>query len=92
MPSGEVKFYNVERGFGFIAPDDDGPDVFVHATALQPGMDLLRQGQRLAFDLEQDRRSGKVRAGAVLATVLERSYEDVAAAIGLAIEERRARS
>lgn len=60
MTPGTVKFYNDQKGFGFIAPDGGGNDVFVHATALErAGMSGLVQGQKVVFDTEQDRRSGK---------------------------------
>jgi cold shock protein len=61
MTSGTVKFYNETKGYGFIAPDDGGKDVFVHATALErAGIRGLAEGQKVSFDTEQDRRSGKV--------------------------------
>ena len=60
MITGTVKFYNGQKGFGFIQPDDGGKDVFVHATALErAGMHNLVEGQKVSFDIEQDRRSGK---------------------------------
>jgi CspA family cold shock protein len=60
MTTGTVKFYNAQRGFGFIQPDDGGNDVFVHATALErAGMTNLAEGQKVSFDTEIDRRSGK---------------------------------
>jgi CspA family cold shock protein len=60
MTMGTVKFYNGQRGFGFIQPDDGGKDVFVHATALErAGMHALREGQKVSFNTEQDRRTGK---------------------------------
>jgi cold shock protein len=60
MNTGTVKFYNDQKGFGFIQPDDGGKDVFVHATALErAGMRGLVQGQKVAFDTEEDRRTGK---------------------------------
>ncbi|MCB1441477.1 MAG: cold-shock protein [Methyloceanibacter sp.] len=60
MTSGTVKFYNATRGFGFIAPADGGNDVFVHATALErAGIAGLVEGQKVTFDTEIDRRSGK---------------------------------
>lgn len=60
MNRGTVKFYNDQKGFGFIQPDDGGKDVFVHATALErAGMRGLVQGQKVAFDTEEDRRTGK---------------------------------
>jgi cold shock protein len=60
LTSGTVKFYNASRGFGFIQPTDGGNDVFVHATALErAGMTSLVEGQKVTFDTEIDRRSGK---------------------------------
>jgi CspA family cold shock protein len=64
MTTGIVKFYNLQRGFGFIQPDDGGRDVFVHATALErAGISSLREGQKVAFDTRSDPRSGKVAVG-----------------------------
>jgi CspA family cold shock protein len=63
MTTGTVKFYNGQKGFGFIQPDDGGKDVFVHATALErAGIRNLVEGQKVSFDTEQDRRTGKVSA------------------------------
>jgi CspA family cold shock protein len=60
MATGTVKFFNQSRGFGFIAPSDGGPDVFVHATAVErAGLPSLNEGQKVNFDVETDRRSGK---------------------------------
>ena len=60
MPTGTVKFYNDQKGYGFIAPDGGGNDVFVHATALErAGMSSLREWQKVSFETEVDRRSGK---------------------------------
>ena len=60
MKTGTVKFYNDQKGFGFIQPDDGGKDVFVHATALEAaGMRGLVEGQKISFDVQADRRSGK---------------------------------
>jgi CspA family cold shock protein len=60
MESGTVKFYNEQRGFGFIQPDNGGKDVFVHATALErAGLRGLREGQKVRFDTQPDRRTGK---------------------------------
>ena len=60
MIAGTVKFYNSQRGFGFIQPDDGSKDVFVHATALErAGMSGLDEGQKVEFDTEVDSRSGK---------------------------------
>jgi CspA family cold shock protein len=61
MNTGTVKFYNDQKGFGFIQPDNGGKDVFVHATALERGgIRGLREGQKVAFDTAEDRRSGKI--------------------------------
>lgn len=60
MTSGTVKFYNDQKGFGFIAPDDGGTDVFVHATALErAGMRMLNEGQKVSFTTAIDKRNGK---------------------------------
>jgi CspA family cold shock protein len=60
MATGTVKFFNANKGFGFIVQDNGGPDVFVHATAVEAaGMAGLAEGQKLTFDIENDRRSGK---------------------------------
>jgi CspA family cold shock protein len=61
MSTGTVKFYNDQKGFGFIQPDDGGKDVFVHATALErAGIHSLREGQKVDFDVQTDARSGKI--------------------------------
>src|SRR5690349_17351072 len=61
MNTGTVKFYNGQKGFGFIQPDDGSKDVFVHATALErAGMGPLNEGQKVAFDTQQDHRTGKI--------------------------------
>ena len=63
MTTGTVKFYNGQKGFGFIQPDDGGKDVFVHATALErAGIRNLIEGQKVSFDIEEDRRTGKASA------------------------------
>jgi CspA family cold shock protein len=63
MPRGTVKFFNGAKGFGFIAPDDGGNDVFVHISALErSGLGGLNEGDQVTFELEQDRRSGKLAA------------------------------
>ena len=60
MMNGTVKFYNETKGYGFIQPDDGSKDVFVHATALErAGLRGLVEGQKIGFDVETDRRSGK---------------------------------
>ncbi|HSH62535.1 cold-shock protein [Methyloceanibacter sp.] len=64
MTLGTVKFYNEQRGFGFIQPEDGGKDVFVHATALErAGIRSLTEGQKVSFDTEVDGRSGKTAVG-----------------------------
>lgn len=66
--SGTVKFYNAQKGYGFIKPDDGGKDVFVHATALErAGMRILTEGQRVSFDTQEDRRSGKIAVSTIAA-------------------------
>jgi CspA family cold shock protein len=63
MTTGTVKFYNDQKGFGFIQPDDGGKDVFVHATALErAGIRGLREGQKVTFEAQTDSRSGKIAA------------------------------
>jgi CspA family cold shock protein len=63
MANGTVKFFNASKGFGFIAPDDGRADVFVHATALErAGIRELNEGDLVSFEVEEDRRSGKVSA------------------------------
>ena len=61
MITGTVKFYNDQRGFGFIQPEDGSKDAFVHATALErAGLRGLFEGQKVSFDTAEDRRSGKI--------------------------------
>jgi cold shock protein len=60
MAQGTVKFFNAQKGFGFIVQDNGGPDVFVHISAVErAGMSTLNDGQKVTFDIEADRRSGK---------------------------------
>jgi cold shock protein len=60
MAQGTVKFFNAQKGFGFIVQDGGGPDVFVHISAVErAGMSNLNEGQKLSFDVEADSRSGK---------------------------------
>lgn len=60
MATGTVKWFNAQKGFGFIQPDDGAADVFVHISAVErAGMRDLREGQKLSFELVADRRSGK---------------------------------
>jgi cold shock protein len=66
MITGTVKFYNDQRGYGFIQPEDGQKDVFVHATALErAGINGLREGQKVKFDTETDPRSGKIAVGTI---------------------------
>jgi CspA family cold shock protein len=68
MNTGTVKFYNDQKGFGFIQPDDGGKDVFVHATALErAGMRGLVEGQKVSFETEPDRRTGKTAVSTISA-------------------------
>jgi CspA family cold shock protein len=61
MTNGTVKFYNAQKGYGFIAPDEGGNDVFVHASALErAGIHSLNEGQKVAFEAGEDRKSGKI--------------------------------
>jgi CspA family cold shock protein len=63
MPSGTIKWYNPAKGFGFITPDDERPDVFIHASSLErSGIGELVCGDRVAYELSTDRRSGRVAA------------------------------
>jgi cold shock protein len=62
--TGKVKWFNATKGFGFILPDEGGPDIFVHVSAVErAGLNSLNEGQTVAYDLEQDRRTGKTSAG-----------------------------
>jgi CspA family cold shock protein len=66
MVTGTVKFYNDQRGYGFIQPENGQKDVFVHATALErAGILSLREGQKVKFDTETDPRSGKLAVGTI---------------------------
>jgi CspA family cold shock protein len=60
MNKGTVKWFNSQKGFGFIQPDDGSKDVFVHISAVErAGMSNLNEGQKISFDLVADRRTGK---------------------------------
>ena len=62
MIEGTVKFFNNDKGFGFIAPDGEGADAFVHVSALEAaGLTTLEKEQRVGYELEEDRR-GKMAA------------------------------
>jgi cold shock protein len=60
MATGTVKWFNAQKGFGFIQPEAGGPDVFVHISAVErAGMSGLNEGQKVSFEIAKDRRSGK---------------------------------
>jgi CspA family cold shock protein len=60
MPTGTVKWFNNQKGYGFIAPDNGGKDVFVHISAVErAGMSTLRDGQKVSFEEVTDQRNGK---------------------------------
>ncbi|HLK24843.1 MAG TPA: cold-shock protein [Caulobacteraceae bacterium] len=64
MPTGTVKWFNAQKGYGFIQPDAGGNDVFVHISAVErAGMGSLSEGQKISYELEKDNRSGKLAAG-----------------------------
>ncbi|MBB6307436.1 cold-shock protein [Xanthobacter tagetidis] len=63
MTEGTVKWFNAQKGFGFIAPDAGGSDAFVHISAVErSGLGQLREGQKVGFELVPDRKSGKMSA------------------------------
>jgi cold shock protein len=63
MATGTVKWFNTQKGYGFIQPDQGGQDVFVHISAVErAGLGSLNEGQKLSFEMEKDRRSGKLAA------------------------------
>lgn len=63
MSTGTVKWFNTQKGFGFIQPEDGGTDVFVHISAVErAGLGTLNEGQKVSFDLVADRRTGKSNA------------------------------
>ncbi|MBY3134532.1 cold-shock protein [Rhizobium laguerreae] len=61
MATGTVKFFNNDKGFGFITPENGGADVFVHVSALQQA-GSLREGDKVSFEVGQDRKTGKSKA------------------------------
>jgi CspA family cold shock protein len=68
MTIGTVKWFNGQKGFGFIAPEGGGPDVFVHISAVErAGLTSLNEGQKVSFEVEKDSRSGKMSAGQLAA-------------------------
>lgn len=63
MQTGTVKWFNGQKGFGFIQPDEGGADVFVHISAVErAGMGSLNEGDKISYELERDRKSGKMSA------------------------------
>lgn len=63
MTTGTVKWFNSTKGFGFIQPDNGGDDAFVHISAVErAGLRGLEEGQKISFDVERDRKSGKMSA------------------------------
>jgi CspA family cold shock protein len=64
MATGTVKWFNGQKGFGFIQPDDGGADVFVHISAVErSSLGSINEGQKLSYELERDARNGKMSAG-----------------------------
>jgi CspA family cold shock protein len=64
MTTGTVKWFNATKGYGFIQPDDGSSDVFLHISAVEAaGMGSVNEGDKLSFELEKDRKSGKMSAG-----------------------------
>lgn len=60
MHIGKVKWFSLEKGYGFIQPEDGSPDVFLHISAVERStLNELREGQRVSYDLVEDKRSGK---------------------------------
>lgn len=63
MASGTVKWFNTQKGFGFIQPDDGGADVFVHISAVEKsGMRTLNEGQKISYEVQTDPKKGKAAA------------------------------
>lgn len=64
MAKGTVKWFNGQKGYGFIQPDEGGPDVFVHISAVErSGMTKLNEGQKVSYEIMEDQRTGKSAAG-----------------------------
>ncbi len=64
MNNGTVKFFNTQKGYGYIEPEDGGKDIFVHISAVErAGLRELQEGQRVSFEIAMDRKTGKSAAG-----------------------------
>lgn len=64
MATGTVKWFNTQKGYGFIQPDEGGADVFVHISAVQnSGLTALDEGQKISYEIVKDKRTGKSAAG-----------------------------
>ncbi|MCC7482762.1 MAG: cold-shock protein [Hyphomicrobiales bacterium] len=69
MQTGIVKWFNAQKGFGFIQPTSGGPDVFVHISAVErAGLGSLNEGQKISYEIVTDRRNGKSSADRLQAT------------------------
>ncbi len=63
MPNGTVKWFNAQKGFGFIQPEEGGADVFVHISAVEKsGMRTLNEGQKVSYEIQNDPKKGKAAA------------------------------
>ena len=80
MAIGTVKWFNTSKGYGFIQPEDGGKDVFVHISAVERSdLRALNEGQRLSYELEKDRRSGKESAVNLKSARIRRRHHRIAA-------------
>ena len=69
MATGTVKWFNDQKGFGFVQPDDGSKDVFVHISAVEAaGLRTLKEGQKISFEIVTDKRTGKSSAGNLTAS------------------------